>query len=153
MAGASDNGGVYHQLDGFQRLLLDAMTTQMQQLLNRNNEELYRRIEGLEHQMNPNAGRPYGRNKRVNNGPNRIEGQDRIEGVKLNVPPFKGRSDPDAYLDWEMKIQHVFSYNDYPEEQKVKLAATTFSDYVLVWWKKKSKRDEERRRAGDRYMD
>ena len=44
MAGAGDNGGVYHQLDGSQRLLLDAMTTQMQRLLNCNNEELYRRI-------------------------------------------------------------------------------------------------------------
>ncbi|KAH1203390.1 hypothetical protein GmHk_17G049652 [Glycine max] len=102
--GAGDGGGDYHQLDGSQCLLLDVMTTQMQQLLNRNNEELYRRIEGLEHQMNPNAGRPYGWNRRVNNGPNRIEGQDRIEGVKLNVPPFKGKSDPDAYLDKEMKI-------------------------------------------------
>ena len=77
------------------------MTTQMQCLLNCNNEELYERIEGLEHQMNQNAGRPYGGNKRGNDGPrkNRMEGQNRIEGVKLNVLPFKGRSDPDAYLD------------------------------------------------------
>ena len=108
MARAGDSGGEYHQLDESQRLLMDMMTTQMQRLLNRNNEELYRQIEGLEHQMNSNAGRPYGGNRRVNNGSNRIEGQDRIEGVKLNVPPFKGRSDPDAYLDWEMKIQHAF---------------------------------------------
>ena len=133
MAGTGDNGGVYHQLDESQCLLLDTMTTQIQHLLNRNNEELYRRIEGLEHQMNPNAGRPYGGNRRFNDGSNRKEGQDRIKGVKLNVSSFKGRSDPDAYLDWEMKIQHAFSYNDYPEEQKVKLAATTFSDYALVW--------------------
>jgi len=119
----------------------------MQQLMNRNNEVLYRQIEGLEHQMNPNAGRPYCGNRRVNNGPNRIEGQDRIEGVKLNVPPFKGKSDPNTYLDWEMKIQHAFSCNDYPEEQKVKLATATFSDYVLVWWKKNQremKREEGR---------
>ena len=136
MAGAGDGGGEYHQLDGSQRLLLDVMTTQMQRLLNRNNEELYRRIEGLEHQMNPNARRPYGGNRRVNDGPNRIEGQDRIKGVKLNVLSFKGMSDLDAYLDWEMKIQHAFSCNDYP---------------CLV--EEKSKRDEERRRAGDRYMD
>ncbi|KAH1227721.1 hypothetical protein GmHk_10G027888 [Glycine max] len=144
---AGDNGGVYHQLGGFQRLLLDAMTTQMQRLLKRNNEELYRRIEGLEHQMNPNAGRPYGGNRRVNDGSNRIEGQDRIEGVKLNVSSFKGRSDPDPYLTWEMKIQHAFSYNDYLEEQKVKLAVATFSDYALVWWKKNQremKREEGR---------
>ncbi|KAL5153767.1 hypothetical protein HKD37_19G053260 [Glycine soja] len=144
---AGDNGGVYHQLDRFQRLLLDAMTTQMQRLLKRNNEELYRRIGGLEHQMNPNAGRPYGGSRRVNDGSNRIEGQDRIEGVKLNVSSFKGRSDPDAYLTWEMKIRHAFSYNDYLEEQKEKLAATTFSDYALVWWKKNQremKREEGR---------
>ena len=35
-----------------------------------------------------------------------------------------------------MKIEHVFSYNDYIEEQKVKLAAVEFSDYALVWWNK-----------------
>ena len=45
MERAGDNGGVYHQLDGSQRLFLDAMTTQRQRLLNRNKEELYRRIE------------------------------------------------------------------------------------------------------------
>ena len=44
MVGAGDNGGVYHQLDGSQCLLLDVMTTQIQRLLNRSNEELYRRI-------------------------------------------------------------------------------------------------------------
>ena len=48
MAGAGDGGGEYHQLNGAQRLLLDMMTTQMQRLLNRNNEELYGQIEGLE---------------------------------------------------------------------------------------------------------
>jgi len=66
--------------------------------------------------MNPNGRRPYGGNKRVSDGMNRIEGQDKIEGVKLNVPLFKARSDPNAYHDWEMKIQHAFSCNDYPEE-------------------------------------
>ena len=35
-----------------------------------------------------------------------------------------------------MKIQHVFSCNNYSEEQKVKLAATEFLEYVLVWWNK-----------------
>jgi len=34
----------------------------------------------------------------------------------------------------------------------VKLGATTFSDYALVWWKK-NQRDEERRRAGNKYME
>ena len=136
MAGDGDGGGEYHQLDRSQRLLLDVMTTQMQRLLNRNNEELYGRIEGLEHQMNQNTGRPYGRNRRVNDRPNRMKGQNRIKGVKLNIPPFKGRSDPNAYLDWEMKIEHVFSCNNYTEEQKMKLATAEFSDYAFAWWNK-----------------
>ena len=101
MAGAGAGGGVYHQLDGSQRLLLDAMTTQMRRLLNRNNKELYGRIEDLENQLNQNTGRHYGGNRVGNVGPkqHKMEGQNKIEGVKLNVPSFKGRSDPDAYLD------------------------------------------------------
>ena len=76
MAGAGDGGGEYHQLDGSQRLLLDVMTTQIQRLLNRNNEELYGRIEGLYNQLNQNARRHYGGNRGGNDGPrkNRMEG-------------------------------------------------------------------------------
>ena len=35
-----------------------------------------------------------------------------------------------------MKIEHVFSSNDYTKEQKVKLVVAEFSDYALVWWYK-----------------
>ena len=35
--------------------------------------------------MNQNTGRPYGGNRRVNDGLNRMERQNIIEGVKLNV--------------------------------------------------------------------
>ena len=106
MVGTGDGGGEYHLLDGFQRLLLDVITTKMQRLLNHNNEELYGRIKGSENQLNSNAGRHYGGNRGGNDGPrqNRMEGQNRIKGVKLNVPFFEGRSDPNTYLDWEMKL-------------------------------------------------
>jgi len=52
------------------------MTTQMQRLLNRNNEELYGRIEGLENQLNQNTGRHYGGNRMGNVRP----WQHRMEG-------------------------------------------------------------------------
>ena len=38
-AGGGGGGDEYHQLDGAQRMLLDAMNTQMQHLLDRNNHE------------------------------------------------------------------------------------------------------------------
>ena len=69
MARTSDGGGEYHQLDGSQHLLLDVITTQMQCLLNRNNEELCGKIEGLENQLNHNARRHYGGNRGGNDGP------------------------------------------------------------------------------------
>ena len=138
MAGAGEcgsGGNEYHQLDGAQRMLLDAMNTQMQHLLDRNNHEVFERLELSENQANQNARWTTGGN-RGNNGGNDRPRQNRVEGVKLNVPPFKGRSDPDAYLDWEMKIEHVFACNDYTEEQKIKLAVAESSDYALVWWHK-----------------
>ena len=135
MAGAGGGGDEYHQLDGAQRLLVDAMNAQMQRLLDRTTEEVYGRLEALENQANQNARRNIDGN-RGNNGGNDGPRQNRVEGVKLNVPPFKGRSDPDAYLDWEMKTEHVFACNDYTDAQKVKLAAAEFSDYALVWWHK-----------------
>ena len=57
MAGAGSGGDEYHQLDGAQRLLLDAMKAQMHRLLDRNNEEVFGRLELLENQANQNARR------------------------------------------------------------------------------------------------
>ena len=55
MVGAGGGGDEYHQLDEAQRLLLDAMNAQMQCLLDRNNEEVFGRLELLENQANQNA--------------------------------------------------------------------------------------------------
>ncbi|XP_027368282.1 uncharacterized protein LOC113874249 [Abrus precatorius] len=44
------------------------------------------------------------------------------------------RNDVEAYLEWELKIEQVFSCHDYSEEKKVKVASLEFYDYALVWW-------------------
>ncbi|KAG9458137.1 hypothetical protein H6P81_002645 [Aristolochia fimbriata] len=46
----------------------------------------------------------------------------------------RGRNDPEAYLEWERKIELIFACHNYEEEKKVKLVAAKFSDYALVWW-------------------
>uniref|UniRef100_A0A151UE79 Retrotransposon gag domain-containing protein n=1 Tax=Cajanus cajan TaxID=3821 RepID=A0A151UE79_CAJCA len=89
-------------------------------------DEFHERLDQLENRTPP-GGAEGGR-------PNRNEG--RIEGIKLNVPPFKGRSDPEAYLEWELKIEHVFSCNNYNEGKKMRLATAKFFDYALIWWNK-----------------
>lgn len=45
-----------------------------------------------------------------------------------------GKNDPEVYLEWEMKIEHVFACHDYTNEKKVMVAALEFSNYVLIWW-------------------
>ena len=52
----------------------------------------------------------------------------------MKIPPFQGKNDPEAYLEWEKKVEFVFAYHGYSKRKKVKLAAIEFSDYAIVWW-------------------
>ena len=97
------SGGGEYQLDGAQRFLLDALNAQMQRLLRENNEELYERTNRLDNREHHEDERRGGNGA----GPR----PNQIEEVKLNIPPFKGKSDPEAYLEWEIKIEHIFSCN------------------------------------------
>ncbi|KAL4387991.1 hypothetical protein GQ457_09G017780 [Hibiscus cannabinus] len=51
-----------------------------------------------------------------------------------SIRPKEGRTDPDAYLAWESKVEHVFECYKYSEQKKVRLAAMEFIDYALLWW-------------------
>ena len=54
--------------------------------------------------------------------------EEKIEGVKVKIPTFKGTCDPEVYLEWEMKVKQVFSCYNYNEE-KIKLASLEFEGY------------------------
>ena len=60
--------------------------------------------------------------------------EERIEGVKVKIPTFKGTYDPKVYLEWEMKVEQVFACYNYNEEKKIKLASLKFEGHALVWW-------------------
>ncbi|KAL0462366.1 UNVERIFIED_CONTAM: Transposon Ty3-G Gag-Pol polyprotein [Sesamum latifolium] len=70
-----------------------------------------------------------------------------LGGVKVNIPSIKGKSDPEAYLEWEMHVEQMFSCHNYSENKKLKLTALEFTDYALVWWDQMQK---ERVRNGER---
>ncbi|XP_040967920.1 uncharacterized protein [Gossypium hirsutum] len=72
---------------------------------------------------------------------------DDLKSIKLTIPHFHGRSDPEAYLEWEKKIELVFECHNYSEAKKVKLAAIEFSDYAMIWW---DQFVTSRRRNGER---
>jgi hypothetical protein len=63
------------------------------------------------------------------------DGVDRsLESIKMKIPSFQGRTDPEVYLEWEKKIDLVFDCHNYSEEKKVKLAVIEFTDYAIIWW-------------------
>jgi uncharacterized protein (DUF2249 family) len=52
----------------------------------------------------------------------------------MKILSFQGRNDPEAYLEWEKKIELIFDYHNCSEEKKVKLVAIDFIDYAIIWW-------------------
>ena len=56
-----------------------------------------------------------------------------LGNIKMKIPSFQGKNDPEAYLEWERKVELVFDCHHYSESKKVKLAVIEFSDYAIVW--------------------
>lgn len=70
-----------------------------------------------------------------------------LGSIKMKIPSFQGKNDPEFYLEWERKVEHVFDCHNYSEEKKMKLAVAEFIDYASIWWDQFVK---NRKRNGER---
>ena len=134
------------------KLFMRAMQDKMNQLLT-SHQEVQERMERMQrgqttiatnntNNINQTAPRQGRRGRWHNDDEESID--DNVQGrrrqdnnlgsIKMKIPPFHGKSDPEAYLAWEKKVDFVFECHNYFEEKKVKLAAVEFMDYALVWW-------------------
>ncbi|RDX93950.1 hypothetical protein CR513_23724, partial [Mucuna pruriens] len=52
----------------------------------------------------------------------------------MTIPTFQGKNDPELYLEWERKVEHVFDCHNYSKEKKVKLIVVEFTDYASILW-------------------
>ena len=57
-----------------------------------------------------------------------------LGNIKMKVPSFQGKNNPEAYLEWEKKVELIFECHNYSEEKKVKLAIIEFTNYAIIWW-------------------
>ena len=55
-----------------------------------------------------------------------------VGSIKMKIPSFHGKSDPEAYLEWEKKVERVFECHNYSELKKVKLAVVEFCNYTAI---------------------
>ncbi|XP_044965819.1 uncharacterized protein LOC123426105 [Hordeum vulgare subsp. vulgare] len=60
--------------------------------------------------------------------------RDNIARIKLQVPKFTGKEDPDAYFDWEEQYDQIFRIHNLADPKRVNLACVEFSGYALTWW-------------------
>ncbi|KAL4368402.1 hypothetical protein GQ457_05G022260 [Hibiscus cannabinus] len=106
-------------------------------------EPIHDRLERLEGSQTKNPEEDHAENgsdqtpnQRQNPRQGRVQQvDDNLTNIKIPIPYFQGRTDPDAYLAWEMiKVEHVFECYNYSEQKKVRLAAMEFIDYALLWW-------------------
>jgi len=66
-----------------------------------------------------------------------FEGHDDVDGdldvIKLKIPSFQGRNNPEVYLVWGKKVDWFFYCHNYSEVKNVKLVVIEFMDYALIW--------------------
>ena len=51
-----------------------------------------------------------------------------LDAIKLKIPFFQGKNDPEAYLEWEKMVDWIFDCHNYSEAKKVKLVVIEFTD-------------------------
>ncbi|XP_010546480.1 PREDICTED: uncharacterized protein LOC104818561 [Tarenaya hassleriana] len=54
--------------------------------------------------------------------------------LKLKPPLFMGKVDPEAYLDWERRMDNIFECYSYSDRRKVQYAAAQLAENALTWW-------------------
>jgi hypothetical protein len=57
-------------------------------------------------------------------------GNDSFSKIKFKIPPFNGKYDPHAYLDWELEVEQKFSCHDIAASSQVKAAISEFTDLL-----------------------
>ncbi|XP_016690209.2 uncharacterized protein [Gossypium hirsutum] len=107
-------------------LNLQALLREVERLFDRKLEPIQERLDLVKER---------GRQERMPQSPRRNRGRQRDPEEDFDAPSeAESKSDPEAYLEWEKKIELVFDYHNYSEAKKVKLAAIEFSDYAMIWW-------------------
>jgi len=50
------------------------------------------------------------------------------------IPKFKGENDPNIYIEWEQKVDQIFTIHVVSDQKQVDLVVLEFEDYAMTWW-------------------
>jgi len=60
--------------------------------------------------------------------------QANTDDLRVKVPEFEGKLDPEEFHDWLHTVEKVFDYKDIHDDKKVKLVALRLRKYASLWW-------------------
>uniref|UniRef100_A0A2N9EGL5 RNA-directed DNA polymerase n=1 Tax=Fagus sylvatica TaxID=28930 RepID=A0A2N9EGL5_FAGSY len=63
--------------------------------------------------------------------------------MKMDIPDFEGKMQPDDFIDWLTTVERIFDFKDVPENRKVKVVAIKLRKHASIWWEH-LKRQRER---------
>nr|GEW10681.1 hypothetical protein [Tanacetum cinerariifolium] len=55
-------------------------------------------------------------------------------GIKVDIPEYDGKLDPDEFVEWLRTVELVFDYEQTTEDNKVKIVALKLRKYASTWW-------------------
>lgn len=64
----------------------------------------------------------------------------RHDDIKVEIPDFEGKLQPDEFVDWLQTVERVFEYKEIPEEKKVKIIAVKLKRHASIWWENLEKK-------------
>src|SRR5262249_22770331 len=136
---------------GENKLMFDALMGEMKRILGGELEQIHERMDKMEqsrgltgsastgrrHQRLPRRGvrveeeedTDLGESNSVRERGNTQRRDSNLGSIKMKIPSFQGKNDPELYLEWERKVDHIFECHNYSEDKKIKLAAVEFTDY------------------------
>ncbi|GKB62578.1 putative gag-pol polyprotein [Tanacetum coccineum] len=54
--------------------------------------------------------------------------------IKVEIPEYDGKLDPDEFVEWLRTVECAFDYKATTEENKVKIVAMKLRKYASTWW-------------------
>ncbi|GKF73308.1 hypothetical protein Tco_0219640 [Tanacetum coccineum] len=61
-------------------------------------------------------------------------GQWHSNDIKVEIPEYDGKLNPDEFVEWLRTIECAFDYKETSKEHKVKIVAMKLRKYASTWW-------------------
>lgn len=61
-------------------------------------------------------------------------GQWHSNDIKVEIPEYDGKLDPDEFVEWMRTVECSFDYKETFDEHKVKIVAMKLRRYASTWW-------------------